>query len=134
MADLNFNGKSHQVGAPKAFPAPEPGGREYSMDAADHLIDGADYKLVDGLILSDGVQNYVVKKKGLNPDLAQEVEMSRYGDKPVMATLDGKQMKVVKVLDAPDTFREKVSYWSTMLPLMFRSMVSQALGRGNGFS
>lgn len=133
MADLNFNGKSYQVGTPKAFPAAEAGGLPYSMDASDTLVNGPDYKLVDGLILSDGSKNYVVKQRGMSPGLEREVEMARYGGKPVMATLDGKPMRVVKVLNAPDTFGEKVRYWSTMLPIMVKSMISQAMGRGNGF-
>lgn len=135
MPELVIQGRHLTVAAPKVFPAGTDGGSPYSRAAADALIPSVrDTKLVDGLVLSDGTKHYVVTKRGMSPGLGEAVESARYDGKPVTVTLDGKRMEVLKSLDAPDTLREKLSYWRVMIPLMFRSMLSQAMGRGNGFS
>ena len=124
MSELNFNGKSVQVGNVKQFPIATDGGLPYGRQAGDALIPNAnDTQLKDGLILSDGAHHHVVVQRGLNANL-------REGSK---VTLDGKEMTVLRSLNAPDTLREKINYWTGMIPIMFRSAVSQAMGRGNGF-
>ena len=126
MANLQLGG-GHvvTVKAPQAFPAGKDGGLPYSRAASVALMprDTIDTRLRDGLILSDGQTDYVVNKRGLNPDL----------DEGATVKLDGRTLSVKRSLNVPDTFREKLRYWSAMLPLLIRSKLSELSGHGNGF-
>ena len=114
-----------KVAPPQAFPAEAGAGRPCSRAASDALIPAGtrDSRLVDGLVLTDGTTDYVVKRRGLNRHLPEGTR----------ATLDGKALTVAHSIDVPDTFREKVRYWALMLQIMLISTVSKLRGRGNGF-
>lgn len=125
MSQLIIGSKPIQVAKPQAFPAGTDGGLPYSRAVSDALIpEGSrDTSLVDALVLTDGKTDYVVKRRGLNRDVAEGTRVK----------LDGKDLTVKRSLDVPDTLVEKVRYWGLMLQIMITSTVSTLRGRGNGF-
>ena len=123
MAELTVGTRTTTFKSVQRFPGGQPcGSFPYSCAAKEALTPGGkrDNQLVDGLILTDGKDDVVVKQRGFNKVLREGTRVQ----------LDGKPMTVLRSINVPDTWGEKWAHWTKAVPLAFQAAFDHVRGRG----